>query len=86
MPEICRFFGIVIRMFFADHDPPHILAEHQGDKAVFDLRGNIIHGDIKSRTAIKLVREWISLHIDELSEDWNLARAGQAINKIPPLD
>ena len=41
MPEICRFFGIIIRMFFDDHGPPHIHAEYQGYKAVLDLKGNI---------------------------------------------
>jgi len=57
MPEISRFFGIVTRMFFDEHNPPHIHAEHQDDKAVFDLKGNIIRGSLKSQTAIKLIRE-----------------------------
>jgi hypothetical protein len=86
MPEICRFFGIIIRMFFDDHNPPHIHAEYQGYKAVFDLKGNIIQGDIQSRTAIKLVREWIDLRNSELQEDWELARAGKELRKISPLD
>jgi hypothetical protein len=41
MPEICRFFGIIIRMYFDEHNPSHIHAEYQGNKAVFDLNGNI---------------------------------------------
>jgi hypothetical protein len=86
MPELSRFFGIVIRMFFEEHNPPHIHAEHQGDKAVFDLSGNITRGNMKSRTAIKLVREWIDLHVPELREDWELAQAGREIKKINPLD
>ncbi|MCK5851379.1 MAG: DUF4160 domain-containing protein [Kiritimatiellae bacterium] len=86
MPELSRFFGIIIRMFFDEHNPPHIHAEHQGNKAVFDLSGNITRGDLKSRTAIKLVREWIDLHTSELQEDWTLAQAGQEIKKIAPLD
>jgi hypothetical protein len=86
MPEVSRFFGIIIRMFFKEHNPPHIHAEHQGNKAVFDLNGNIIKGNIKSRTAIKLVREWIDLHVDELINDWDLAQSGEDINKIDPLD
>jgi hypothetical protein len=44
MPEICRFFGIIIRMFFDEHDPPHFHAEYQGSKAVFDFNGNILKG------------------------------------------
>ena len=86
MPELSRFFGIVIRMFFEEHNPPHIHAEHQGNKAVFDLSGNITRGNMKSRTAIKLVREWIDLHVPELREDWELAQAGREIKKINPLD
>ncbi|MDR4494795.1 MAG: DUF4160 domain-containing protein [Nitrospirales bacterium] len=86
MPEISRFFGIIIRMFFDEHNPPHIHVEHQGNKAVFDLRGNITHGNLKSRTAVKLVREWIDLHVTELLENWNLAQAGQELKKIDPLD
>lgn len=86
MPEISRFFGIIIRMFFDEHNPPHIHAEHQGNKAVFDLSGNMTQGSLKSRTAIKLVREWIDLHVAELLEDWELAQAGKEIKKIDPLD
>lgn len=86
MPEICRFFGIIIRMFFDEHDPPHFHAEHQGDKAVFDFNGNIVKGALSSRTAIRLVREWIDLRLDDLKEDWDLARAGKEMKKILPLD
>ena len=86
MPEISRFFGIIIRMFFDDHNPPHIHAEHQENQAVFDLNGNITKGDLKSRTAIKLVREWIDLHVAELNEDWSLAQDGKNIKKIAPLN
>ena len=86
MPEICRFFGIIIRMFFDDHEPPHIHVEYQGYKAVFDLKGNITRGDIQSRTAIKLVREWIDLRTNELQEDWKFAQAGKELKKISPLD
>ncbi|MEI6148110.1 MAG: DUF4160 domain-containing protein [bacterium] len=86
MPEICRFFGIIIRMFFDEHNPSHIHAEYQGNKAVFDLNGNITKGDLGSRTAVRLVREWIDLHGNELREDWELAQAGKEIKKIAPLD
>jgi hypothetical protein len=85
MPEISWFFGIIIRMFFDDHDPPHVHAEYSGSKAVFDFRGNVIKGDLGSRTATKLVREWIDFHLPELEEDWQLARNSQALKKIAPL-
>jgi hypothetical protein len=86
MPEISRFFGIIIRMFFDEHNPPHIHAEYQCHKAVFDLNGNIMRGDLGSRTATRLVREWIDLHVNELREDWELAQTGREINKIAPLE
>jgi hypothetical protein len=86
MPEISRFFGIIIRMFFADHNPPHIHAEYQGRKALFDLHGNILKGDLGSRTAVRLVREWIDLRTTELDEDWLFARAGRELKRIPPLE
>jgi len=86
MPEICRFFGIIIRMFFDDHNPPHVHAEYQGNKGVFDLKGNVTRGSLQSRTATRLVREWIDLRSSELQEDWELAQAGKELKKITPLD
>ena len=86
MPEIARFFGIIIRMFYDDHNPPHFHVEFGDKKAVIDFRGNILLGDLGSRTALKLVREWIDLHQSELNEDWELARAGKQIKKIDPLE
>ena len=86
MPEICRFFGIVIRMYFDEHDPPHFHAEYQGYKSVFDFKGNVIKGNLNSKTATGLVREWIDLRINDLQEDWELARSGKEVKKIAPLD
>jgi len=85
MPIISLFFGIIIRMFYDDHNPPHIHAEFQGKKALLDFRGNILRGDLHSRTALKLVREWVDLSYEELLEDWELARQGKEIKKIEPL-
>jgi hypothetical protein len=86
MPEISRFFGIIIRMFFDEHDPPHFHTEYQGNKAVFDFNGNIIKGSLNSKTATRLVREWIDLRFNELEADWELARVGKEIQKIAPLE
>ena len=73
-------------MFFDEHDPPHFHAEYHGNKAVFDFNGNIMKGDLNSKTATKLVREWIDLRIDDLKEDWRLAKAGKEVKKIAPLE
>ncbi|MCL4476069.1 MAG: DUF4160 domain-containing protein [Nitrospirae bacterium] len=73
-------------MFFDEHDPPHFHAEYQRNKAVFDFNGNIVKGSLNSKTATRLVREWIDLHLKELGEDWELARASKEIKKIAPLE
>ena len=85
MPVISAFFGIVIRMYYDEHDPPHLHAEYQGNRAVLDFRGNIIKGDLRSRTALRLVREWIDLHPGDLYADWELAQAGHNLKEIEPL-
>jgi len=85
MPEISRFFGIVIHMYYDDHSPPHLHAEYQGRKAILDFGGNVLRGDLASRTALRLVRDWIDLHVGELQEDWELARARGELNRIAPL-
>jgi hypothetical protein len=73
-------------MFFDEHDPPHFHAEYQGAKAVFDFSGNVLKGALSSRTATRLVREWIDLRLNELQEDWELSKAGKEMKKIAPLD
>ncbi|MFH1260218.1 MAG: DUF4160 domain-containing protein [Elusimicrobiota bacterium] len=85
MPIISKFFGIMIRLFYDEHNPPHLHAEYQQKKAVFDFRGNIIRGALSSKTATKLIREWIDLHSTELEDDWKLSKAGKEIKKIAPL-
>ncbi|MGR3913760.1 MAG: DUF4160 domain-containing protein [Gammaproteobacteria bacterium] len=85
MPEISRFFGIIIRMFRHDHNPPHFHAEYAGRKASFDFEGNVTGGSLPSRTATKRVRKWIALHRAELEENWQRARADGTIQKIDPL-
>jgi hypothetical protein len=86
MPEISRFLGIVIRMFYDEHNPPHLHAEYSGKKVLVDFRGNVLRGDLESRVALRLVREWIDIHIAELQENWELARAGAELKRIAPLD
>ncbi len=85
MPEICRFFGIVIRMYYDDHHPPHFHAEYGDDEAQVNIQTlAIIHGSLSSRT-LGLVIEWASLHREELLRDWELARQQKKPEKIQPL-
>jgi hypothetical protein len=58
MPIVSTFFGIVIRMFYVEHGPPHFHAEHQGQRATFTFRGNPLRGTIQSGTALRLIHEW----------------------------
>lgn len=86
MPIIARFFGILVKMFFNEHNPPHFHAEYEGREAQIDIRtGHVLEGALPPR-ALKLVEEWRQLHVEELMEDWELARNKQLPNKIEPLE
>jgi hypothetical protein len=86
MPIISLFFGIVVRMFYQDHDPPHFHAEFRGCQAKISFDGTCIAGNLESATALRLVREWATAHQSELDENWRRARAGQAVSRIAPLE
>jgi hypothetical protein len=85
VPTISAFFGILVRMFFIDHGPPHFHAEYQGERASFDFDGNLIAGEMRSRVALRLIREWAGLHHPELDEDWRRSQEGLPLNYIEPL-
>jgi Domain of unknown function (DUF4160) len=85
MPEICRFYGIVIKMYFADHAPPHFhaeYAEHEARIAIDSL--GLISGNLPGR-AMGLVAEWATLHQRELQSLWERARKHEALNRLEPL-
>ena len=86
MPVISTFFGIVIRMYYQEHGVAHFHAEYQGQQATFTLNGEILAGNLRSRTAIRLIREWALAYSAELEANWNKARAGEPLERIPPLD
>lgn len=73
-------------MFFREHGPVHFHAEYQGQQATFDFHGGIIDGSIQSKTALRLVKEWAMLHGAELQANLEKARAGQALDRIEPLE
>ena len=86
MPHISSFFGILIRMFYNEHNPPHFHAEYQGQRGVFDLDGNLIKGTLKSKTAQQLIKRWAIIHKPELERNWANIQQGAQLNKIAPLD
>ena len=86
MPQISRFFGIVISMFYEEHNPPHFHAfygEYTAEIGISDL--NILVGKLPSR-ALGLVVEWASQHQSELIENWNRIENGLMLVKIAPLE
>jgi hypothetical protein len=85
MPEICRFYGIVIKMYFADHAPPHFhaeYAEHEARIAIDSLA--VLSGSLPPR-AMGLVAEWTTLHQGELRALWEKARNQQPLGRLAPL-
>lgn len=86
MPAISIFFGIVIRMYYNDHRPPHFHAEYQGQKGVFDFSGRQYAGNITSKVALRLIKEWATRHRHELMVNWKKCEARKPLNLIEPLE
>jgi len=85
MPEISRFYGIIVAMFFGDHNPPHFHARYGAEKVAIEIETlRILEGHLPPR-ALGLVIEWASQHKKELMQNWELAKNNQAPKKIEPL-
>jgi len=88
MPEISRFFGIIIRMYFeigAPHHEPHFHAYYQEAVAVFNVESiELVAGTLPKRQQ-RLVEAWAELHREELIVDWHRLQAGQSPLPIAPL-
>jgi hypothetical protein len=85
MPEIARFFGIVIYMNWREHPPVHFHAVYAEYEALVTLDGAVYAGSLPSR-ALSMVREWLALHRAELETDWQLAQQKKPLNPIKPLE
>ena len=86
VPVISIFFGIVIRMYFREHEPKHFHAEHQALEGKFDFDGNQLVGNITSKNALGLIRQWAQLNRAALEVNWSKIQAGQPLDRIPPLE
>ena len=85
MPEISRFFGIIVAMFFDDHNPPHFHARYGKDGVAIEIASlRVLEGQIPAR-ALGLVIEWALQYQKELLQDWTLAKNNKPLKKIPPL-
>ena len=83
MPEISRFYGIIIKMFFKpkEHEPSHIHALYGEYIGIFDIKTHeMTEGDLPNK-AQELVKEWLDIYSEELREMWD----SQKISKLPPL-
>jgi hypothetical protein len=85
VPAISRFFGIVIAMFFDDHDPPHFHARHAAGQARIRIDTLEVMDSTLARRQQRLALAWAELHQQELIENWKRARAGETLNPIDPL-
>ena len=86
MPELCRFYGIVIKMFYNDHTPPHFHAEYGGRKAEVSIDAcRVTKGRLTPR-AERMVTEWAEQHRRDLEEAWHRAKRHQNPGKIAPLE
>jgi len=86
MPEISRFLGIVVKMFFDDHNPPHFHVEYGDERAAIDINSlSVFAGHLPPRV-LGLVIEWAVLHQSELIEDWQRAKSQEPLRRIDPLE
>lgn len=84
MPTISLFFGIVITMYYDDHNPPHFHARYQGHEALYAFDGEVLEGSMPSRQN-KLIVAWAEIHREDLEANWALASSGSEPIKIDPL-
>ena len=86
MPEVSRFLGIIITIYYNDHPPPHFHVRYNQQKALIDIEIlSIIEGKLSPRI-LGLVIEWAAIHKAELLENWKLARLNTPLMPIPPLE
>ena len=85
MPQISQFFGIIIRMFYDEHNPPHFHAQYGEFDCSIEIQSlSVIEGNLPAR-ALGLVIEWAILHKDELMANWRKVERQELLQKIEPL-
>jgi len=84
LPVLSVFYGIIVRMNWSDHNPPHLHAEYQGQEAVFTFDGNLHRGSLP-RKQLRIVQAWIEINQDDLKANWKLAVNNEQTFQIKPL-
>ncbi|MDI6716508.1 MAG: DUF4160 domain-containing protein [Actinomycetota bacterium] len=85
MPEISRFLGIIIYIYYKEHSPAHFHAEYGSYTVIMEIESGVVQGKFPRR-ALSAVLEWYTLHKDELLKNWELALKKKPLNKIEPLE
>jgi len=84
MPQISTFYGLVILMNFKDHSPPHFHVWYGDYKVTITIQDGVVTGKMPQR-ALKMVFEWLEMHREELSREWEKAQKGEVLKQITPL-
>jgi hypothetical protein len=86
MPEISRFFGIIIAMFYNDHPPPHFHVRYGSIRATIGIEDLVLLDGELSPRVLGLVVEWAARHRHELLDNWNRARTQSPLSRVDPLE
>lgn len=85
MPEISRFYGVIILMFIDDHNPPHIHVHYAGTRTSISIEDHVVHGSLPKRLQ-KIVIKWMDEHHGELVENWNRLKRMQDPYPVEPFE
>jgi len=85
MPELSRFMGIIVAMYYRDHGPPHFHALYGEHEATIVIETGVVAGHLPRRS-LKQVQAWRSLHMQELLTAWALAERREPLPNIKPLE
>ncbi|MCW5850472.1 MAG: DUF4160 domain-containing protein [Anaerolineae bacterium] len=84
MPEIPRFYGIIVFINYREHEPPHFHARYQTQEVLVEIETGIVEGRMSKRE-LRLIFEWLELHREALMANWQRARERRPLEKLPPL-
>jgi len=85
MPTISIFYGLIVRMYYKDHHPPHFHVQYQNDIAVIDIEtGDVKEGELKKKQ-LRFIQAWTEIHKDDLKANWELCKNGEEPFRIEPL-
>ncbi len=84
MPTISFFYGIIITMYYDDHNPPHFHAKYQGETAEITFDGEVLKGNLPEKQ-LRIVQAWALIHEEDLMANWELLKNQSQPEKIEPL-